>query len=61
MKSSVIANGHCSAVQELQYLFTTSSKTRNTNTTGVTVASPPLFAFHFDLAVIYLYLQKVAN
>lgn len=28
-------------------------------TTGVTVAHPPLPAFHFDLAVIYLYLQKV--
>lgn len=27
----------------------------------MTVASPPLPAFHFDLAVIYLYLQKAAN
>lgn len=33
----------------------------NTNTTGVTVAIPPLSAFHFALAVIYLYLQKAGN
>jgi len=41
--------------------FKISFTIRNADTTGVTAASPPLFAFHFDLAVIYLYLQKVAN